>query len=253
MKIPERAVLRLSSQALWRLLRIVIFRVRGWCLLTVFASTLSCLGGPADEVKAAVPDKEVTQVDRPLSLESSDLIRDLSVQVGVAVITGNRIGDIFSGEISAARGDGGGQVYSLMLQWTAHEFELHWFGLSLRPQFQPYATLALVDENGGSVFPDYNGGFGFRWVDFPWDKWLDTSLFVGIGLSYSSQVYAIDRERHPGKERSHLKFDWPIQLAFALPRWRQHQLVLYLDHQSGGHVFDEGGINSIGLGYRFEF
>jgi hypothetical protein len=53
--------------------------------------------------------------------------------------------------------------------------------------------------------------------------------------------------------RSHLKFDWPIQFTFALPRWPQHQLVLLNDHQSGGHIFDEGGVNSVGLAYRYEF
>jgi hypothetical protein len=63
----------------------------------------------------------------------------------------------------------------------------------------------------------------------------------------------VDRERHPGQDRSHLKFDWPIQVTFALPRWPQHQLVLFVDHQSGGHIFDEGGVNSYGIGYRFEF
>jgi hypothetical protein len=76
---------------------------------------------------------------------------------------------------------------------------------------------------------------------------------MGIGLSYSSRVYAMDRERHPGEDRSHLKFDWPIQFTFALPKWPQHQLVIFNDHKSGGHIFDEGGVNSVGIGYRFAF
>ena len=176
-----------------------------------------------------------------------------SVQVGVAAIAQNDVGEIFSGGLESAEGEGAGQVYSLMLNWTAHRFHIPFRGRSLRPQFEPYLTLSLVDENGRSMFPDYNGGAGFRWVDFPWNKWVSTSFFMGVGLSYSSSVYRIDRVRHPSEERSHLKLDWPIQLTMALPRWPRSQLVLYNDHQSGGHIFDEGGVNSVGIGYRFEF
>jgi hypothetical protein len=125
--------------------------------------------------------------------------------------------------------------------------------MTLTPEVQPYVTLTLVDEKGSSLFPDYNGGVGVRWVNFPWNRWIKTSFFTGVGLSYSSQVFRTDRVRHAGEDRSHLKFDWPVQLTFALPRWPDRQIVIFNDHQSGGHVFDEGGCNSLGAGLRIEF
>ncbi|MHC1764538.1 MAG: hypothetical protein AB9869_09550 [Verrucomicrobiia bacterium] len=189
----------------------------------------------------------------PVLTEPASRTRDWSVQFGVAYIAQQDIGDVISGGLEPAEGDGAGEVYSLMLNWTAHRFQIPFKGGTLRPQFEPYLTLSLVDENARSVFADYNGGVGFRWVDFPWDKWVNTTFFMGLGLSYSTHVYTADRERHPDEERSHLKFDWPIQFTFALPRWPQHQLVIYNDHQSGGHIFDEGGVNCVGIGYRFEF
>ena len=179
--------------------------------------------------------------------------RNWSVQASVAVISQISVEDIFTEGIEPAQGDARGLLYSLGLNWTAHRFSIPFRERRLTPQFEPYVRLTLVDQNSSSLFPDYNGGVGFRWVDFPWNRWLETTFFMGIGLSYSSQVYTVDRERHPGEERSHLKFDWPIQFTFALPRWRRHQLVLFVDHQSGGHIFDEGGVNSYGIGYRFEF
>jgi hypothetical protein len=33
----------------------------------------------------------------------------------------------------------------------------------------------------------------------------------------------------------------------------RHQIVGFLDHQSGGTLFDRGGVDVLGLGYRFEF
>ena len=60
-------------------------------------------------------------------------------------------------------------------------------------------------------------------------------------------------DRHRGEDRSNLKFSWPIQLSFALPDHEDHQLTLFISHHSGGHIFDAGGFNNIGLGYRREF
>jgi hypothetical protein len=224
-------------------------------VVAVLGATIRVISDPANGKAAATPDDMAIMPAEPeLKIEPAPRgSRDWSIQAGVAVISRSDIGEIFTGGLDRAVGEAGGEVYSLMLNWTAHRFEIPCRGRKLRPQFEPYVMLALVDEKDRSIFPDYNGGVGFRWVDFPWNKWVATSIFTGIGLSYSKYVYTIDRERHPGEDRSHLKFDWPIQLTFALPRWPQHQLVLFNDHQSGGHIFDGGGVNSFGIGYRFEF
>ena len=179
--------------------------------------------------------------------------RNWGLQFGVAFISENNIGEVFSGGLEPADGPAGGHLYSFTLTWTAYRFEIPVGENVLRPRLEPYLTLNLVDENARSIFPDYNGGVGFRWVDFPWDGWVDTSFFMGLGFSYSSHVFTVDRERHPGQERSHVKLDWPLQLTFAIPSSPHHQLVLFNDHHSGGHIFDRGGVNNVGLGYRWEF
>lgn len=201
---------------------------------------------------SASSDTPALQGDTPSLLERTRE-KDWAVQVGAAVITRQNIGDLFAQGPKAAKGDAEGEIYSLTLSWVAHRFNFTIRETALKPQFETYATLTLVNETGQSVFPDYNAGIGFRWMDFPWDRWVDTSFFMGLGLSYSARVFTIDRDRHPGQDRSHLKFDWPLQLTFAIPRWPEHQLVLFNDHQSGGRILDQGGVNSVGLGYRFEF
>lgn len=205
--------------------------------------------GPGRGLEGGETSSERTGVVEPAAISD----RNWSVQTGVAVISQNNLGQMLSGEFDRAQGDAGGQLYSVMVNWTAHRFEIPFRKRILRPRFEPYFNFTLVDENRGPAFPDYNGGVGFRWVDFPWNRWVKTSFFMGLGLSYSSHVYLIDRLRHAGEERSHLKLDWPIQFTLAAPRWPRHQLVLFNDHQSGGHIFDEGGVNSFGIGYRLEF
>ncbi len=223
--------------------------------MTLIAGVSQLVGASGEDPTAPAPTEfDIPPGEQAYAMETTrPIVRDWSVQLGVSVISENDIGEILTGSFNPADGNAGGQNYSVTANWIARRFEIPCHGRTLRPQFEPYLTLTLVDQNHDSIFPDYNGGIGFRWVDFPWDKWLETTFFMGIGLSYSSEVYVVDRERHPGEDRSHLKFDWPIQLTFALPRWPQHQLVLFNDHQSGGHIFDEGGVNSLGIGYRFEF
>ncbi len=224
-------------------------------LIVVFGAFLGVTSAHPDGTTTVSPDESNTAPAHvAFELEpAASVPRNWSVQTGVAFISQSDVGEVLSGGLEPAEGDAGGQLYSIMLNWTAHRFKIGCHGRTLTPQFEPYLTLTLVDENGRGIFPDYNGGVGFRWVDFPWDKWIDTTFFMGIGLSYSSHVYTVDRERHPGEDRSHLKLDWPIQLTFALPRWPQHQLVVFNDHQSGGHIFDAGGVNCLGIGYRLNF
>jgi hypothetical protein len=224
-------------------------------IIALIGTVLNLIGSPSEDSTTPAPvDSKVPPAERSITLEPHPPeYRDWSVQLGVSIISKRNIGEVLSGGFDRAEGDAGGQNYSITMNWVAHRFEIPCRSRVLKPQFEPYLTLTLVDQNNDSIFPDYNGGIGFRWVDFPWNKWVETTFFMGIGLSYSTEVYRIDRERHPDEDRSHLKFDWPIQFTFALPRWPEHQLVLFNDHQSGGHIFDEGGVNSFGIGYRFEF
>lgn len=228
--------------------------LKGQAALLVFCSTWFFSEGmvTADAQSDVESTVSAPQSATRLEHQSHDP-RDWSVQVGAGFITSQNIGEVFSDGPEAADGDAAGEIYSLSLGWVAHRFDIPFRDSALRPQFETYVTLTLVDEAGQGLFPDYNAGVGFRWMDFPWNRWVDTSFFMGIGLSYSSRVFTVDRERHPGEDRSHLKFDWPLQLTLALPRWPEHQLVLFNDHQSGGRILDRGGVNSVGLGYRLEF
>jgi hypothetical protein len=177
-----------------------------------------------------------------------------SFEAGVAFITKNNIGEIFSGEITRDTGDAGGELYQLTA--TKHLASLQWeiFGETFTPQLELPLCLEIVDENSRDPFLDYNASLQLRWIDFPWNDTITTSFGIGLGLSYSSKIYLMDQQRHPGEDRSHLKFNLPIHLSFALPAYPDQELIFYLAHQSGGfHIFDKGGVNSLGIGLRHRF
>ncbi len=114
-------------------------------------------------------------------------------------------------------------------------------------------TLELVNENSGDTFMAFAGSFNVRWIDFPWNDYVKTSFSMGVGLNYSDRIYQMDQIRHPGDDRSRLKFNWPIQATFALPSYPDHQLTAFIIHHSGGGMFDHGGLNAFGIGYRRDF
>jgi hypothetical protein len=135
-----------------------------------------------------------------------------------------------------------------------HQFHWNVGAVTLRPELEVPGRITVVDENSGKLIPDLNIGLVLRWRDFPWNRFLRTTLAVGGGLSYSFQPLTADIQRHPEDDsRSRLKFWLPIEFTVALPQFPQHQWVAFIDHQSGGEILDRGGVDVWGLGYRIEF
>ena len=174
-----------------------------------------------------------------------------SFEYGVAFITSQNIEELMGGDLNIDDGPAGGEIHYFTASRLLSEPEWYWFGKSFHPSLELPFTLGLVNENGNSPFASYSVSFVTRWRDFPWNEHVRTSFATGIGLTWSSEVYAMDAQRHPDDDRSRWKFNWPLQLTLAHPSYPQHQIVLFVSHQSGGRIFDRGGVNSLGIGYRF--
>ncbi len=179
--------------------------------------------------------------------------RDWAFEIGVAFITTNSIDDYTKGRYNIGDGPAGGEIYVITASRRLGELEWHVGNSVFRPQLELPFTLEIVDENSRSPFLDYNVSFNVRWIDFPWNDYVSTNFSMGVGLSYSEKVYLMDIQRHPNERRSKLKFNWPIALTFASPHAPEHQATLFILHQSGGLMFDRGGVNSVGIGYRRDF
>lgn len=178
-----------------------------------------------------------------------------SVAFGVAIIADTRVDDYVTSGFKEYHGAGSGLTYNLTTTYRLREFDWKLGKSRMRPVLELPFMLTLVDEDtgGNDPFLDYNLGLSFRWRDFPWNRHLYTTFAVGGGFSYSSKIWTADQMRHEGEDRSNLKFWLPIEFTLALPRHPQHQLMLFIDHQSGGWTLDTGGIDAWGAGYRIQF
>jgi hypothetical protein len=206
-----------------------------------------------DPAEAPASAESTTMADQQIAASAMAKPRLWAVEFGVGVISDDTVADYFKPELNKLHGPGGGQTYNVTVTRRIKEFDWRLWRLHLRPQIEAPARFTLVDENTGRVIPDVNLGLAFRWRDFPWNRFVRTSLSIGGGLSYSFQIWTAEYQRHPGEERSRLKFWLPAEFTFALPKWPEHQIVAFADHQSGGTLFDTGGVDAWGFGYRFEF
>ena len=94
----------------------------------------------------------------------------------------------------------------------------------------------------------------FRWLLFPWDKYLDTSFAAGAGVSYATATPEIEAENYPKTSRflGALMFEF----AFSLPKVPEWSLVTGIHHRSGADgLFSgvRGASNAWALGLRYGF
>lgn len=91
-----------------------------------------------------------------------------------------------------------------------------------------------------------------RWQRFPWSRTVATSAAFGLGLSYTTELPEIEVELEG--ESNKLLVYWVAELTAGFPD-KPWSLSLRLHHRSVayGLMGDEGGMNAIGLGVRWQF
>lgn len=112
----------------------------------------------------------------------------------------------------------------------------------------------VVKHFGKQDHMEFNGVFVARWLPFPWDKYLDTTLAVGEGLSLATETpkFEIENHEHASSFLNYLL----IELAFSLPRHPNWSFVTRIHHRSGAFgLFDDvrGASNAVGIGLRYSF
>ena len=123
----------------------------------------------------------------------------------------------------------------------------HWIRWELEGQ--------LVQHWGQQSHQELNGAIVARWLRFPWDRFLDTSLAVGEGLSIASRVPPLEPRSGPTEGESTRLLNYLlVELEFAPPQDSPWSAFVRIHHRSGiygifGNI--KGGSNFIGLGLRY--
>ena len=92
-----------------------------------------------------------------------------------------------------------------------------------------------------------------RWITFPWNRYLDTSVAFGGGLSMASEVPVLEKRDPDNSQAATLLHYLVIEAAVGLPssNW---SLVARVHHRSGIFgLFSHSGSNVLALGLRYRF
>jgi hypothetical protein len=93
-----------------------------------------------------------------------------------------------------------------------------------------------------------------RWLRFPWDGYVDTSLAVGAGVSYALETPEI--EAVGVTDTPQLLGYLMFEIAASLPTMPDWFFVARLHHRSGANgLFGDrlDASNAVGLGIRYGF
>jgi hypothetical protein len=95
-----------------------------------------------------------------------------------------------------------------------------------------------------------------RWMTFPWDAYLDTSLAFGSGLSYATEAPEAEAEENPDTGSTRLLHYLLVEIAVTPPGQSRWSLFTRMHHRSGIWGFFDGvgrASNFLVFGIRYRF
>jgi hypothetical protein len=127
--------------------------------------------------------------------------------------------------------------------------------MTVNPKLTIEAEGQIAKHTEGQDHWEINGLFAARWLRFPWDAYVDTTVAAGAGLSYASELppFEVATEGDSDKLLGYLM----LELTGGPPSIPQWDLVTRIHHRSGaGKILGsdvEGASNSITLGLKYRF
>ncbi len=122
--------------------------------------------------------------------------------------------------------------------------------------YQDYISFEAEGQVGkhfnNDTFWEFNGLIIGRWHVFPWDKYVDTSLAVGDGLSCYTEISKVEKDDDDDAQKTlnYLLFE----LALGLPQYPRWDLVVRIHHRSSVFgLYGAGGSNYVTGGVKFSF
>ena len=122
--------------------------------------------------------------------------------------------------------------------------------------YQDYISFEAEGQIGkhfnNDTFWEFNGLIIGRWLIFPWDKYVDTSLAVGDGLSCYTEISNVEKDDDDDAQKTlnYLLFE----LALGLPQYPRWDLVVRIHHRSSVFgLYGAGGSNYVTGGIKFSF
>lgn len=111
----------------------------------------------------------------------------------------------------------------------------------------------MLQHFGEQKHVEFAGSINARWITFPWDRYLDTSVAIGGGLSVTSEVPVLEKRDPNNSHAATLLHYLVIEAEVGLPS-SSWSLVARVHHRSGIFgLFSHSGSNVLAAGVRYRF
>lgn len=95
------------------------------------------------------------------------------------------------------------------------------------------AETQVIKHFGTQRHWEFTAFFSLRWLVFPWDEYVDTTLAIGDGITYATEVPTLERRVFGEDEATRALNYVVIETTFRLPDASNWELSLRLQHRSG--------------------
>jgi len=129
----------------------------------------------------------------------------------------------------------------------------HWPDKHLSAEWEGIAAYHWgKHEKGRQTYPEFVASVNLRYHHFPWDRYLNTSVAVGEGISYAGKPPVREKQKD-GETRRLLNY-LMVELSFETPFDRNREIFYRIHHRSGVFkLFSKGGSNFYCIGLRYHF
>jgi hypothetical protein len=105
---------------------------------------------------------------------------------------------------------------------------------------------------GDQTHWEFTSAIVARWITFPWNDYVKTTIAVGDGPSFATQPPKLEKKNFDEAKR--LQNYVFLELTFGLPRYPQWDFVIRIHHRSGVFGVLGGSGSSIpALGVKYKF
>jgi hypothetical protein len=95
-----------------------------------------------------------------------------------------------------------------------------WDVLNIEPEF------GVAKRLGDMQAAEFWGALVFRWIAFPWNSYVKTTVAVAEGISLATQVDTVERDANRNRAGSVFLNYFSPEVTFALPKYQNYELVV---------------------------
>ncbi|MGH7325576.1 MAG: hypothetical protein ACREJ9_13170 [Candidatus Rokuibacteriota bacterium] len=161
---------------------------------------------------------------------------------------------LYGGQLSGSRN---GDVIRLELQ------DSYFAGLGILKEFEqspPHVRWEVegvgLKHFGGQHHVEFAASINVRWITFPWDAYIDTSVAFGSGLSYATEAPEVEARDNPDTGSARFLHYIMLEVVLAVPGAPRWGVVARVHHRSGVFGLFEGvgrASNAFAGGLRYRF